>query len=146
MAIDAHRTPRLSILLFLLLLSVGTAAQVSRDTLSNGDTVYISNCRYNRGSIVVDTAWLSQMAANPSLGFDAWAVLNLNEVRTIVTYGVSMPAAAGNANSFYIYNDSFSISPGAAIIPHRSLSRYNGPRCRFLPPAATGSATLRLPT
>ncbi len=108
MAIDAHRTPRLSILLFLLLLSVGTAAQVSRDTLSNGDTVYISNCRYNRGSIVVDTAWLSQMAANPSLGFDAWAVLNLNEVRTIVTYGVSMPAAAGNANSFYIYNDSFS--------------------------------------
>ena len=85
MVINAHRTLRQTLLLFLLLfLSLGAAAQASRDTLRNGDTVYINNCRFTNGSIVIDTAWFSLMQNDPTLGLDAWVVLDLNDVMTVL--------------------------------------------------------------
>lgn len=121
MVINAHRTLRQTLLLFLLLfLSLGAAAQASRDTLRNGDTVYINNCRFTNGSIVIDTAWFSLMQNDPTLGLDAWVVLDLNDVMTVLNYVVSLPTITGNSNVFDVFNDSFTGSTFAHTTTYRN--------------------------
>ena len=101
MPFDADRTSRQTLLLFLLLLlfPLGAEARASRDTLVNGDTIYINNCRSSLGSISMDTAWSNRLMTDSTASFDAWVVLNLNDVATIISYSFRLPAAPGGSNA-----------------------------------------------
>ena len=96
MAINAHRKLFYVALLplMMLLLPQKTAAQATFDTLINGDTIYINNCRYSNGQIYVDTA--DHLWMGPANGYDGVALLDLSDITNIFIVSFTLPEGSGN--------------------------------------------------
>lgn len=93
-------------------------AQATFDTLVVGDTIYINNCRYSNGEIRIDSLPINIIMGNnsssdyPNNGvYDAWAVLDLNEVTNILIYHFNV--AAHPDNRIEVYDTR---SPGSPIV------------------------------
>ena len=120
MAIKDHRKPvRLALLALMLLLpSPKVAAQATFDTLINGDTIYINNCRFSNGEIYIDTSFSSSTTTT----YDAWAMLDLSNVTNIFIYNYNI--MGGGAND-YVEVRQISGGDTLLIYTHTSTSGFD---------------------
>lgn len=147
MDIDAHRRKTIwwfLLPLLMLLVPHRTAAQATFDTLVNGDTIYIKNCRFSNGEIRIDSLPPDIMHGPSSTVYDAWAVLDLSDVMNIFIYNIMIPGSPnnlievfpfGNRNNPLIYSNSaasgFDTVYGGIYIFHLHIEYGGSPGILF---------------